>query len=138
MSLHPVYLLGHPVGPGVVIVVIVGLIVGVLRDLHSLEIFLYLTRSKAGDDRRAGTGLCRVPNIAATVYSDSSESSTLPLAQSVAAGSPQVTGITLILLRGDVLLLSVLGTLQGNVVTFSSPVAKSAALQTMICTKRAS
>ena len=42
-------LLGHPVGPGVVEVVVVGLVVavvGFLRDLHSLEIFLYLTRSK--------------------------------------------------------------------------------------------
>ena len=63
-----------PVGPGVV---------GVVRDLHSFEIFLHLTRSEAGDDKRAGTELCLVPYISATVSSDSSESS----AHSVAEGS---------------------------------------------------
>ncbi len=56
---------GHPLGPGVVllvslvvaVVVLVSLVmavVGVLRDLHSLKISLHLTRSKAGDAEVVG------------------------------------------------------------------------------------
>lgn len=59
---------GHPLGPGVVRVSLVLGVVKVLRDLHSLEIILHLTRLEAGD---AEAVVCR-PRRGRSRYSQGS------------------------------------------------------------------